>query len=135
MSKPETRGAWVKKHMERADPESAVKLYEGFTPDETTPARFDALVAVASYLITTGKHDKAQAEIDRAEKLFPDKAQAIKKLKMDMLFYTLDKAVVAKDKDKAFKILDEICEKYPDHPVAKNKDKIRQRIVALIEKK
>lgn len=88
-----------------------------------------------SVLLTADKLAEADALVALAEKTFAgDKlAKEAHDLGARILVHRIDKAVAAKEKAVAFKNLEELVQKFPDHDFAKKKDHVRKSIEAQIE--
>ena len=136
MSKPEVRSDFVIRFLKRGDADSAQKLYDGFDAKDASSSRFDALMAVAHFLAASGKVDDVGKMLDAAEKQFKsdDQVKQMKDLRAELLVHQIEAAIQKKDKDTAFKLFDQLCDKYPDYQdMAKHKDEIKQKIQEMID--
>jgi hypothetical protein len=137
-AKPDVRAGFVERYLGRGDAPSAQKLFDGLDAKDPSDAHFGAVKAMAGHLVQAGEGDKASAILDAAEGVFKSDAQvhAMNDLRAQMMLAKINKAVQAKDKDLAFKLLDELCDKYPDfNDFGKRRDELKKRIEAFINRK
>jgi hypothetical protein len=131
MSRPAVRADFVERYLAQGNIEAARKLVDGFDQADPSPEHFRAFDAFAQALLASGKAFEVGPLVDRAEKVWTsdDEKKALRDLRAGLLVAALDKAYQAKDKALCLKILDEICDRYPDyHDMGKHRADLEKQL-------
>jgi len=134
MTKPETRAEFVKKHLGRGDDQKARALYDGFSPDDRSDARAEALEALVAYLISMARLDEAEALLQGAgsKLLEADHAKEFSKLRADALWGRVKEAANGKDRDLCHALLEELVARFPESDMASREKELSEWIDAHV---
>ncbi|MBI3725806.1 hypothetical protein HY251_17910 [bacterium] len=130
LSNPEVRADFVSRHLKRADVDSAVALYRGFSSGDGTEARFASLENVCKALTARNRLAEVAPLIEAADALYTGEHYAFRlnELRLGTFKQRLEKAYLEKNRDLCWKILDEIAEKFPESELAKKKEEHKKWI-------